>query len=119
MDQLIAGETHDPHAVLGAHPADGRTTIRTMRRGAGDVAVVVDGERHPMKRVHDVGVFATTVPGEVLDYRVEVDGTNLVAASSFGTGGRYIDTKNLPVGGTYTILIDPQNAVIGSATLTL
>jgi hypothetical protein len=47
------------------------------------------------------------------------DGTNLVAASSFGTGGKYIDTKNLPVGGTYTILIDPQNAVIGSATLTL
>ncbi|MCI4065235.1 1,4-alpha-glucan branching protein GlgB [Micromonospora sp. R77] len=75
MDQLIAGETHDPHAVLGAHPADGRTTIRTMRRGAGDVAVVVDGERHPMKRVHDVGVFEATVPGEVLDYRVEVDGT--------------------------------------------
>jgi hypothetical protein len=47
------------------------------------------------------------------------DGTNLVAASSFGTGGKFIDTKNLPVAGTYTILIDPQNAVIGSATLTL
>ncbi|NJP32607.1 1,4-alpha-glucan branching protein GlgB [Micromonospora thermarum] len=74
MDQLIAGHTHDPHAVLGAHPADGRTTIRTLRRGAGDVAVLVDGERHPMKRVHDVGVFEAVVPGEVLDYRVEVDG---------------------------------------------
>ena len=74
MDQLIAGETHDPHAVLGAHPADGRTTIRTMRRGATDVAVLVDDERHPMKRVHDVGIFEATVPGEVLDYRVEVDG---------------------------------------------
>ncbi|MFI7606170.1 1,4-alpha-glucan branching protein GlgB [Micromonospora sp. NPDC049366] len=74
MDQLIAGHAHDPHAVLGAHPADGRTTIRTLRRGAGDVAVLVDGERHPMKRVHDVGVFEATVPGTVLDYRVEVDG---------------------------------------------
>ncbi|GAA4566858.1 1,4-alpha-glucan branching protein GlgB [Micromonospora coerulea] len=74
MDQLIAGETHDPHAVLGAHPAGGRTTIRTMRRGATDVAVLVDDERHPMKRVHDVGVFEAVVPGEVLDYRVEVDG---------------------------------------------
>ncbi|MER7459773.1 1,4-alpha-glucan branching protein GlgB [Micromonospora sp. NPDC126480] len=74
MDQLIAGQTHDPHAVLGAHPAGGRTTIRALRRGAGDVAVLVDGERHPMKRVHDGGVFEAVVPGEVLDYRVEVDG---------------------------------------------
>ncbi|MEH0983603.1 1,4-alpha-glucan branching protein GlgB [Micromonospora sp. CPCC 205556] len=74
MDQLIAGETHDPHAVLGAHPADGRTTIRAMRRGAGDVAVLVGAERHPMKRVHDVGIFETVVDGTVLDYRVDADG---------------------------------------------
>ena len=39
MDQLITGEVHDPHAVLGAHPAGGSTTIRTLRRGAGEVAV--------------------------------------------------------------------------------
>ncbi|WFE39482.1 1,4-alpha-glucan branching protein GlgB [Micromonospora sp. WMMD998] len=77
MDQLIAGEAHDPHAVLGAHPADGSTTIRTLRRGAGEVALLVDGDRHPMKRVHDVGVFEAVVPGEVLDYRVEVDGATL------------------------------------------
>jgi hypothetical protein len=47
------------------------------------------------------------------------DGTNLVAPSAFGASGKFIDAKTLPVGGTYTILIDPQNAVIGSATLTL
>ncbi|MGW5667248.1 1,4-alpha-glucan branching protein GlgB [Micromonospora sp. NPDC003776] len=74
MDQLIAGEAYDPHAVLGAHPADGRTTIRTMRRGAGAVALLVGDERHPMKRVHDLDVFEAVLPGEVLDYRVEVDG---------------------------------------------
>ncbi|PWR07680.1 1,4-alpha-glucan branching enzyme [Micromonospora acroterricola] len=74
MDQLITGVTHDPHALLGAHPADGSTTIRTMRRGAGDVVLLVGDERHPMKRVHDVGVFESTVDGDVLDYRVEVDG---------------------------------------------
>ncbi len=74
MDQLIAGHTHDPHAVLGAHPAGGRTTIRTLRRGATDVAVLVDGERHPTKRVHDAGIFEAVVPGEALDYRVEADG---------------------------------------------
>ncbi|RAO10682.1 1,4-alpha-glucan branching protein GlgB [Micromonospora noduli] len=75
MDQLISGATHDPHAVLGAHPADSSTTIRTMRRGAADVALLVGDERHPMKRVHDVGIFEAQVDGTVLDYRVEVDGT--------------------------------------------
>ncbi|MCX4473394.1 1,4-alpha-glucan branching protein GlgB [Micromonospora sp. NBC_01655] len=74
MDELIAGAVHDPHAVLGAHPADGRTTIRTMRRGARAVSVLVGDERHPATRVHDVGVFAAVLPGAVLDYRVEVDG---------------------------------------------
>ncbi len=74
MDQLISGEIHDPHAVLGAHPTGGRTVIRALRRGAGDVSVLVGEERHPMKRVHDVGVFEATVPGEVLDYRLDVDG---------------------------------------------
>ncbi|BCL16636.1 1,4-alpha-glucan branching protein GlgB [Micromonospora sagamiensis] len=75
MDQLIAGAAHDPHAVLGAHPADGGTTIRTLRRGAATVALLADGTRHEMRRVHDAGVFEVTVPGTVLDYRVEVDGT--------------------------------------------
>ncbi|MGW4498559.1 1,4-alpha-glucan branching protein GlgB [Micromonospora sp. NPDC004336] len=74
MDELITGATHDPHAVLGAHPADGRTIVRTLRRGAADVALLVGGERHPMRRAHDAGVFEATVPGEVLDYRIEVDG---------------------------------------------
>ena len=75
MDQLIAGDVHDPHAVLGAHPHDGGTVIRTLRRGAEDVAVVVDSQRYPMARVHDEGLFEAKVPGSVLDYRVEVDGT--------------------------------------------
>jgi 1,4-alpha-glucan branching enzyme len=74
FDQLIAGEAHDPHALLGAHPDGDRTVIRTLHRGASDVAVVVDGTRHPMERVHPEGVFEATVPGKVLDYRVEVDG---------------------------------------------
>jgi hypothetical protein len=47
------------------------------------------------------------------------DGTNLVAATSFGTSGGFIDTKSLPVGGTYTIVVNPQAAAIGSVTLTL
>jgi 1,4-alpha-glucan branching enzyme len=74
MDDLIAGSVHDPHAVLGPHPADGNTVIRTLRRGAGEVAVVADSGRHPMSRVHPEGIFEARVPGTVLDYRIEVDG---------------------------------------------
>jgi len=35
---------------------------------------VVGEYRHPMKRVHDDGVFEATVPGTVTDYRLDVDG---------------------------------------------
>jgi large repetitive protein len=47
------------------------------------------------------------------------DGTALVAATSMGTSGGYIDVKSLPTTGTYSILVDPQSSAIGSATLQL
>ncbi|SDS15102.1 1,4-alpha-glucan branching enzyme [Actinoplanes derwentensis] len=75
MDAVIAGETHDPHAVLGAHPHDGRTVVRTLRKGASEVTVLHDGERYETTKVHDVGIFAAELPGTVLDYRLDVDGT--------------------------------------------
>ncbi|MDQ3777917.1 MAG: hypothetical protein M3310_03485, partial [Actinomycetota bacterium] len=43
----------------------------------------------------------------------------LVAATSFGTAGGFIDTKVLPVSGTYAIVVDPQSSATGSVTLTL
>src|SRR6266516_4252724 len=75
MNQLISGAVHDPHAILGAHPVSDGTVIRTLRRGASSVAVVVGSERFPMTRVHADGVFEATVPGTVPDYRLDVDGT--------------------------------------------
>jgi hypothetical protein len=47
------------------------------------------------------------------------DGSTLVFATPFGTSGGFVDTRSLPVSGTYTILVDPQLADVGSATLTL
>jgi 1,4-alpha-glucan branching enzyme len=72
---VITGNAHDPHGYLGAHPAGGRTTIRTLRRGAREVSIVVGAERHPARKVHPDGIFEATVPGEVFDYRIDVDGT--------------------------------------------
>ncbi|MEV0899817.1 1,4-alpha-glucan branching protein GlgB [Actinoplanes sp. NPDC049802] len=75
MNSVIAGDTHDPHAVLGAHPHAGRTVIRALRKSAEHVAVLHDGERHEMTKVHEDGIFAAELPGTVLDYRLDVDGT--------------------------------------------
>ena len=75
MNSVVAGDTHDPHSVLGAHPHGGeRTIIRTLRKGAKSVALLADGERVEMTKVHPDGIFAAEVPGIVLDYRLDVDG---------------------------------------------
>lgn len=47
------------------------------------------------------------------------DGSALAAATNVGTSGGFIDTKALPVGGTYTIFVDPQTSSTGAISLTL
>ena len=73
MNAVIAGETHDPHSILGAHPVGDNTVIRTLRKGAKEVSLVAGGETVPMVKVHPDGIFGVEVPGLVLDYRVLVD----------------------------------------------
>ena len=65
IDRLIAGQHHDPHSVLGAHPGPGSgVTIRALRPLAKSVSVVLpDGSRLPMRRIYQ-GVFSVTVPGK-------------------------------------------------------
>jgi 1,4-alpha-glucan branching enzyme len=85
IEQLVSGEVYDPHALLGAHPHGEQTTIRVYRRGADKVTVVAGAQvagaqvagalRYPMEPRHEVGVFEATLPGTVLDYRLDVDGT--------------------------------------------
>jgi 1,4-alpha-glucan branching enzyme len=82
IDRLIGGDHHDPHGVLGAHPDRDGVTIRALRPLAAKVEVVLaDGERKPMRHVHQ-GVFTTTLtpdsplagdePLAVPDYRLAV-----------------------------------------------
>jgi subtilisin family serine protease len=47
------------------------------------------------------------------------DGTALGGNAYVGTSGGFLDARTLPVAGSYTILLDPQEASSGSATLTL
>ncbi|MBV9383071.1 MAG: 1,4-alpha-glucan branching protein GlgB, partial [Streptosporangiaceae bacterium] len=73
IERVVAGQHHDPHSVLGAHPSPGGVTIRALRPMAAGVAVVLaDGRRFPMAHVHQ-GVFEVTLPvPAVPDYRLAV-----------------------------------------------
>ncbi|WP_113703985.1 1,4-alpha-glucan branching protein GlgB [Nonomuraea lactucae] len=74
LDRLAGGAHHDPHSILGAHPASGGVTFRTLRPLAERVRVVLeDGTAHDMRhQAH--GVFEVTVPGldKVPDYTLSV-----------------------------------------------
>ena len=74
IERLVAGQHHDPHSVLGAHPGPQGVTIRALRPLAASVtAVLPDGSRYPMTHRHQ-GVFEVTLPqalASVPDYRLE------------------------------------------------
>jgi 1,4-alpha-glucan branching enzyme len=74
LERLVGGADYNPHGTLGAHPlADGRTVIRTLRPEASAVsAVLADGTRFPLRRLHDDGVFGGVVDGPPEDYRLDV-----------------------------------------------
>src|SRR5881392_2266716 len=78
IERIVAGQHHNPHSVLGAHPGPGGVIIRALRPLATSVtAVLDDGRRLPMEHVHQ-GVFAATVPEEkVPGYRI---------AAAYGSG---------------------------------
>jgi 1,4-alpha-glucan branching enzyme len=71
IERVVAGQHHDPHSVLGAHPGPDGVVIRALRPLAESVtAVLDDGRRLPMKHLHQ-GVFTVTVPEEkVPGYRI-------------------------------------------------
>lgn len=73
LEQVAAGTYHDPHAVLGVHPQEGRITIRTLRPLATSVEVLLpDGSTYPMVHEWD-GIWCTVVPlPHATDYRLRV-----------------------------------------------
>jgi 1,4-alpha-glucan branching enzyme len=71
IDRVVAGQHHDPHSVLGAHPGPDGVTVRVLRPLARSVTLVLDdGRRVPMTHLHQ-GVFTVTLADEkVPDYRL-------------------------------------------------
>jgi 1,4-alpha-glucan branching enzyme len=83
LDTIVRREHPDPHAVLGAHPADGGVLIRALRPAAvGVTAVTEDGASTELSPVHPGGVFEGVVPEATLPlrYRLRVD---------YGDGGEF------------------------------
>ena len=73
LARLARGEHHDPHAILGAHPAVGGTVVRAFHPDASGVALVApNGGEAPMEPIGH-GTWAALVddlaPGQ-FSYRV-------------------------------------------------
>lgn len=62
---------------------------------------------------------SVTIPGTNTVSLLNPDGTALVSYYNFTTSGGFIDTKTLPATGTYTIIVNPEEANTGNVTLTL
>ncbi|MFD8912490.1 1,4-alpha-glucan branching enzyme [Streptomyces sp. NPDC059575] len=60
-DRLLGGAHHDPHSLLGAHPAPGGVLFRALRPHARAVHVVVDGKRSALES-EGGGLFAAVLP---------------------------------------------------------
>jgi 1,4-alpha-glucan branching enzyme len=92
IERVVAGQHHDPHSVLGAHPSGAETIIRALRPLASSVTLVLDdGRKLPMEHVQE-GVFAAVVPGATVPgYQLAVsypDGPELLQDDPY----RYLPT---------------------------
>ncbi|WIV56697.1 1,4-alpha-glucan branching protein GlgB [Amycolatopsis nalaikhensis] len=72
IDRLLAGSHHDPHSVLGVHPAGKGFVARALLPGAKAVTLRAGEHRYPMEPVIDA-LFAVAVPEHPGDYRLQVE----------------------------------------------
>jgi 1,4-alpha-glucan branching enzyme len=70
LRRLLAGEHHDPHSVLGAHPQPPGTAVRVLRPQADEVTVLSDDGEYPLEQGTG-GLFHGMMPNPG-DYRLRV-----------------------------------------------
>src|SRR5260221_9837164 len=65
LKRLLALRHHDPHSILGAHPADRGVIVRAYRPDAHQTFLIVDGEppREMLMRP-EPGLFEILVAGQ-------------------------------------------------------
>jgi 1,4-alpha-glucan branching enzyme len=73
VDRLVAGEHHQPHAILGVHPVDGEVVVRVFHPAATDAAVVWSGGETAMERADERGLFVAHLPvAQAPEYRLRM-----------------------------------------------
>jgi thermitase len=109
-----------PADVSAGISAGGASVPVTMGTPGQNARLTFSGSANQQVAVELTGVTvgASTCCGVKLSI-LKPDGVALATADLFGTRGGVTDNQVLPVAGTYTILIDPQGAETGSATVTL
>ena len=73
LERLLATNSPDPHALLGAHPTAGGVAVRAFRPDAERVEVIIDGEPpREMTRTHHAGFFELLLEGraELFPYQL-------------------------------------------------
>jgi 1,4-alpha-glucan branching enzyme len=73
LERLLALDSSDPHAVLGAHPTPAGVAVRAYRPDAERVELLVEGESpREMARTHPSGFFELLLEGraELFPYRL-------------------------------------------------
>jgi 1,4-alpha-glucan branching enzyme len=72
-EAIVAVEHPNPHAYLGVHRVGNETRLRVWRPEAVEVtALLDDGSRVPLTRIHDQGLFEASLGSEVSSYRLEL-----------------------------------------------
>ena len=108
-----------PDASAAITPGGAPASITTTVPGQdGRLTFSGVGGRRMSLRLTDVSIGLSCCSSAKVSI-LKPDGTTLVAPALFGSNGGFVDTKSLPVSGTYTISIDPQDAAVGSATVAL
>ena len=114
--QAMAGTATQVYPIV---PGGAPVVVTTTASGE-NVRLVFDGTAGSRISLKLTNVtIGTSTSSSVKVSILKPDGTTLVAPVSFGTSGGFVDTKALPVSGTYRIFVDPQSSATGSATLTL
>ena len=84
LRQIVSGELHDPHSVLGVHPERSGVVVRACRPGAAALRGLPQrGPPVEMEQIDSAGLFSAYLPRRKppLDYRLEAtwgDGATLV-----------------------------------------